>query len=153
MVDTWTVKKRSEVMARIRNKGNRSTELRFIVLLRGAGIKGWRRHVKMPGKPDFIFPKMKVAIFVDGDFWHGNPATFRPPKSNIDFWRKKINYNRQNDRRITVALKKRGWKVLRLWESDLKREPEKALLDVRRHLIEDEAKSPSPIKNKKKDRG
>jgi DNA mismatch endonuclease (patch repair protein) len=121
-------------MALIRNKGNKSTELRFITLLREGGVIGWRRHLKLPGRPDFAFPKWKVAIFVDGDFWHGNPKTFRPPKSNIEFWTKKIKYNRNNDRRITAALKKRGWTVVRLWESDLKKYPRKALFKVTKCL-------------------
>ncbi len=134
MVDTWTVAKRSQVMALVRNKGNKSTELRLIALLRKAAIIGWRGHLKLPGRPDFAFPKMKVAIFVDGDFWHGNPATYRPPKSNVEFWRKKISYNRENDRRITATLKKRGWIVVRLWESDLRKAPRKALLRITRCL-------------------
>ncbi|MCE0521577.1 MAG: very short patch repair endonuclease [Methylacidiphilales bacterium] len=134
MVDTWTTAKRSEVMALVRHKGNKSTELRLVALLRSAGIKGWRRHLKLPGKPDFIFPKLRLAIFVDGDFWHGNPATYRPPKSNVDFWEKKIRYNRENDRRVNVILRKRGWIVVRLWESELNQKPDMVILKLKKRL-------------------
>jgi DNA mismatch endonuclease (patch repair protein) len=134
MVDTWTTAKRSEVMALVRNKGNKSTELRLVALLRSAGIKGWRRHLKLPGKPDFIFPKLRLAVFVDGDFWHGNPATYRPPKSNVDFWKRKIRYNRENDRRVNVILRKRGWTVVRLWESELNQKPDKVMLKLKKRF-------------------
>ncbi len=134
MVDTWTTTKRSQVMSLVRGKGNKSTELFFVALLRRAGVRGWRRHLKLPGKPDFAFPKLKVAIFVDGDFWHGNPATYRPPKSNADFWTKKILYNRGNDRRVNALLKKRGWKVIRVWESDLKKESVIVLRRLQKHI-------------------
>jgi DNA mismatch endonuclease (patch repair protein) len=141
MVDNWTVTKRSQVMALIRNKGNKSTELRLIALLRSAGIKGWRRHASLPGRPDFVFPKSRVAIFVDGDFWHGNPATYRPPKSNVDFWRKKILYNRANDRRTNAILRKRGWAIVRLWESDLKKAPTRALWRITKSLAKQATRS------------
>ncbi len=148
MVDTWTAIKRSEVMSLVRNKGNKSTELRLIALLRNAGIIGWRRHAKLPGRPDFIFPKLKVALFVDGDFWHGNPATYRPPKSNINFWKKKIIYNRENDQRVNATLKQGGWKVLRFWESDLRKQPDKVLLTLKKRLTDTKALHPTLSKRK-----
>ncbi|HUB66233.1 MAG TPA: very short patch repair endonuclease [Candidatus Methylacidiphilales bacterium] len=134
MVDSWTTAKRSEVMALVRNKGNKSTELRLIALLRYAGIKGWRRHPKLPGKPDFVFPELRTVVFVDGDFWHGNPATYRPPKSNIAFWERKIRYNRENDKRVNANLKKRNWIVVRLWESELNKKPDKVALKLIKRL-------------------
>jgi DNA mismatch endonuclease (patch repair protein) len=149
MVDTWTITKRSQVMSLVRNKGNKSTEICFAALLRDAGVKGWRRHLKLPGKPDFAFPKLKVAIFVDGDFWHGNPATYRPPKSNMDFWTKKILYNRENDRRVNALLGKLGWKVIRVWESDLQRGPLTVLLRLLKHLPMHAAKA-LPASHKRK---
>ena len=142
-------------MALIRSRGNKSTELRLLALLRSAGVTGWRRHLKLPGKPDFTFPKLKVAVFLDGDFWHGNPATYRPPKSNIGFWKRKIAYNRENDQRINLLLQRIGWKVIRFWESDLQKEPDKVLLRLRKHLAKSAAATP-PInsigKKQKKDR-
>ena len=65
-MDIWTLSKRSEVMSRISGRGNKATEQRLAALLKQAGITGWRRHLRLPGKPDFSFPKHKVAVFVDG---------------------------------------------------------------------------------------
>ena len=72
-------------------------------------LAGWRRKSKLPGRPDFVFPKRKVAVFVDGDFWHGNPKKFRIPKSNCDYWERKILGNRMRDRKINKDLKQLGW--------------------------------------------
>ena len=85
-------------------------------------IKGWRRGSKLPGKPDFVFPRSRVAVFVDGDFWHGNPKMKRLPKSNTDYWREKIRSNRARDRKVNRALEALGWRVVRIWESSLRDE-------------------------------
>ncbi len=111
---------RSQNMARIRAKGNQTTELRLIQIMRTAGITGWRRHQALPGKPDFIFRKERLAIFVDGCFWHGCPKCFRLPQDNRDYWYKKISNNKQRDRAVTKELNHRGWKVLRIWEHSLR---------------------------------
>ncbi len=73
MADVFSKSKRSKVMAAIRSKGNKDTELRLAFILRAYGIKGWRRHYPLPGKPDFVFPKQRLAVFVDGCFWHSCP--------------------------------------------------------------------------------
>ena len=111
---------RSEVMSRIRGKGNEKTEVRLARLLRKAGIRGWRRHLPIPGRPDFSFRKMKVAVFVDGCFWHGCPKCFRLPKQNREFWRAKIEGNRRRDRSVNGRLRRLGWKVVRIWECRLR---------------------------------
>jgi len=78
MVDIFTKKKRSEVMARIKGRNNKTTEMRFAQLLRAVGVKGWRRHKKVLGiRPDFVFLREKTAIFIDGCFWHGCQACMR----------------------------------------------------------------------------
>jgi len=107
---------RSEVMSRIRGKGNEKTEVRLARLLRKAGIRGWRRHLPIPGRPDFSFRKKKVAVFVDGCFWHGCPKCFRLPKQNRKFRRSKIEGNRRRDRSVNGRLRRLGWKVIRIWE-------------------------------------
>jgi DNA mismatch endonuclease (patch repair protein) len=109
-------------MSLIRSCGNHTTELRFVQILRKYKVTGWRRGQKLPGRPDFVFFKHRVAIFIDGDFWHGNPKKFRLPKSNCDYWEKKIRGNRLRDRRINKTLKSMDWQVIRFWESALKDE-------------------------------
>jgi DNA mismatch endonuclease, patch repair protein len=109
-------------MGRIRSNGNYSTELRFLRIMRKYKISGWRRSHKLPGRPDFVFVRRKVAVFIDGDFWHGNPRRFRLPKSNRDYWERKILGNRSRDREINRILRKLGWRVIRFWESSLKDE-------------------------------
>ena len=122
MTDCFEPAQRSRNMSRIRSNGNYSTELRFIKLMRQFNISGWRRKSKLIGRPDFVFNKPKVAVFIDGDFWHGNPKKSRLPKSNCEYWEKKITGNRTRDRIVTKALKNDGWRVLRIWESSLRDE-------------------------------
>ena len=106
MADCFNPRERSRIMSRIRSKGNYSTELQFIRVLREYKISGWRRGSKLPGRPDFLFPKQKLAVFIDGDFWHGNPKKYRLPKSNADYWEKKIESNRRRDRLVGRRLRK-----------------------------------------------
>src|SRR5687768_8621262 len=122
MTDVFSAAKRSAVMSRIRSKGNKDTELRFREILRRHHIHGWRRHLLLPGRPDFSFPKQKVAVFVDGCFWHGCERCYRAPKRNQLYWQPKIERNRARDKEATKALRKRKWRVLRFWECSLKNE-------------------------------
>jgi DNA mismatch endonuclease (patch repair protein) len=107
-------------MSRIRGKGNQKTEIRLAMLLRKAGIRGWRRHLPIPGRPDFSFRKKKVAVFVDGCFWHGCPRCFRLPKQNRAFWKAKIEGNRKRDLSVNGRLRRLGWKVIRIRQCQLK---------------------------------
>lgn len=134
MADIWSEEKRSEVMAAIRGKGNRSTELRMIRLMREARMTGWRRHQPLPGKPDFVFRKEKVAVFVDGCFWHGCPRCYRPPASRKEYWSAKIAGNRRRDRRVSSQLRSTGWRVLRVWECSLHKMPEATMRRLTRAL-------------------
>jgi DNA mismatch endonuclease (patch repair protein) len=120
MADIFSQKKRSEIMAKIKGAGNRSTEVRFTIILKTHRITGWRRHWKLLGKPDFVFPKARLAIFVDGCFWHGCPRCYRAPASNAPFWRLKFERNRMRDLKVKKELRKRGCIVLRFWECELK---------------------------------
>ncbi len=117
--DPLSKRRRSEVMARIRSRGNRSTELELAKLLRRERITGWRRKSALFGRPDFVFPAIKLAVFVDGEFWHGHPRRGRLPKTHRAYWRAKINRNRSRDRRVNRALRQLGWRVLRIWEHQL----------------------------------
>lgn len=127
MADIWTQAKRSEVMSRIKGRGNKATELRLIGIFKTHRIKGWRRHWPLEGKPDFVFPKLKLAVFVDGCFWHGCPLHATQPKSNSAFWETKLARNQARDRFVTRALRSQGWRVLRVWEHELAKKNEKKL--------------------------
>ncbi len=106
-------------MAAIRSRGNRSTEMRLIALMRLHRIRGWRRGAMLPGRPDFVFPKSRLAVFVDGCFWHGCPQHGVRPKKNAGFWREKITRNRARDREVLRALRALDWRVIRIWEHAL----------------------------------
>jgi DNA mismatch endonuclease (patch repair protein) len=136
MSDVFTREKRSAVMARIRGAGNKDTELRLIALMRAAGIRGWRRKAAIFGKPDFVFPKERVAVFVDGCFWHGCPIHATWPKQNAEFWLTKISKNQARDRLVNRELRKAGWRVLRIWEHELTRKRALRTLARIRRVVE-----------------
>ena len=152
MPDVFTKANRSEVMSRIRSRGNRDTELALAKLLRRQGITGWRRHqmlrfnVQRPApnversklsvgrwkfslsvRPDFVFPALRVAVFVDGCFWHACPRHATRPRYHASFWRTKFAANRARDRLVNRSLRARGWRVLRIWEHELARTHEARL--------------------------
>ncbi|MGN6140845.1 MAG: very short patch repair endonuclease [Ralstonia sp.] len=128
MTDNWSSAKRSEVMGRVRSKGNQSTELQLIRIFRKFGITGWRRNQDLPGKPDFVFRTRKLCVFVDGCFWHGCPKCYRRPASNQDYWDSKIKRNRARDREVNRELHARGWLTLRIWEHQLRTTARKNLV-------------------------
>ena len=131
-------------MSRIRSRGNQATELALMRVFRAEGIKGWRRHFeirkaesgkqKFKVRPDFVFPKFRVAVFVDGCFWHGCPKHEPKPKNNAAFWRKKFARNIARDRLVTRTLRREGWRVLRIWEHELAGKNEARLLRRIRHV-------------------
>lgn len=142
MSDVFTKGKRSLVMAAIRSRGNKDTEVALALLLRRKKITGWRRHVPIFGRPDFIFPKLRVAIFVDGCFWHGCPQHGTKPKNNSEFWMKKLASNQARDRLVTHTLRRLGWRVVRVWEHELRRKNEARLLTKLQRLL---LTPPSPL--------
>lgn len=122
-MDVFSRQKRSEVMARIRGCGNKSTERRMAALLRSSHIAGWKLHPSnVFGRPDIYFPKKRVAIFLDGCFWHACRKCFKMPVQNQPFWANKIRKNVMRDRYVNRILKKDGIKVIRLWEHDLEKD-------------------------------
>jgi len=120
-------------MAKVKAWHNKSTEIKMVKLLRASGIKGWRRHLKLPGCPDFTFRKKRVCVFVDGCFWHGCPKHYRPPKSNAKFWNEKVKKNRERDSRINQELKKQEYRVIRIWECEM-READKVIKRIQKAL-------------------
>ena len=122
-------------MSCIRGRGNRDTEQALARLFHQNGITGWRRHLPIFGRPDFVFPNQRLAIFVDGCFWHRCPRHSSIPVNNRDFWRRKLEGNVQRDRLVTKTLKLEGWRVIRLWEHQLKPATRgRCLLRIRRLL-------------------
>ncbi|HOD83671.1 MAG TPA: very short patch repair endonuclease [Phycisphaerae bacterium] len=123
--------RRSELMSLVRSTGNKTTERCLVSLLREAGLKGWRRHLPLPGKPDFVWRSARVAVFVDGCFWHGHDCgKCLDPKTNAKAWRDKIAGNQARDRKVTRALRKEGWKVIRIWECELKKNPRRCMARI-----------------------
>ena len=121
MTDWLTPEQRHRSMSAIRSTGNRTTELALVRLLRELRVTGWRRHVKLPGRPDFAFRAERVLVFVDGCFWHGCPRCYAKPATNRRFWSLKVQTNRARDRRQSRELRARGWSVVRIWEHELRR--------------------------------
>src|SRR5258705_488870 len=108
-------------MSRNRSTGTRSTERRFRSLLMRSAIKGWKlgHDSGLPGSPDIVFLRSRVAIFVDGCFWHGCRQCRSIPSSNHAFWSAKIQGTKRRDRQVALQLRGAGWAVLRFWEHEL----------------------------------
>lgn len=121
MADVFTKAKRSDVMSRIHGRGNKETEVALAQLLRLHHISGWRRHQPVFGKPDFIFRAIRLAVFVDGCFWHSCPKHSNIPANNRKFWYQKFSANKSRDQLVTRTLRTSGWRVLRIWEHELAR--------------------------------
>ncbi len=119
MADKYTKEQRYIMMSSVKSRNNKSTELVFISLLRTNKITGWRRHYPIEGTPDFVFPKEKIAVFIDGCFWHKCPKCYRRPKSNKAYWDQKVEDNQRRDAAKRRSLRKQGWHVVRIWEHEL----------------------------------
>jgi len=121
MTDFVSKEKRSKIMGAIKSKGNETTEIAMVKIFRENKIVGWRRNFELKGKPDFVFPKDRVVVFVDGCFWHGH--TCLKPRDSLKkgFWKDKIDRNRKRDKLVSKALRKDGWKVVRVWECEIEK--------------------------------
>jgi len=127
MADIFDKETRSKVMSKISSKRNKSTEMKLISIFNLYDIRGWRRDYPVKGRPDFVFLSKKVAIFVDGCFWHGHDCRNTRPKDNAEFWQKKRERNIARDNQVNTMFENRGWTVIRIWECELKKNelPEK----------------------------
>jgi len=132
-MDNLSPRERSAQMAKVRSK-NTKPEMTVRKLIYSLGYR-YRLHRKeLPGKPDIVFVSRKKVIFVNGCFWHGHHCSLgRIPKSRVDFWVNKINGNNKRDKTNIRKLKRLGWKVLVLWECQLKSN-EKMILKIRKFL-------------------
>lgn len=110
-------------MAKVRSKGNKSTEAVVEAVLKEERIDGWQKHVKFGrGGPDFYFPEHRLAVFVDGCFWHSCPiCKRRTPSARAEYWGPKIDENRRRDDRLRRKMRDEGHHVMRVWEHELKR--------------------------------
>lgn len=139
-MDTVPPQTRSRIMASIRSKGNSTTEAPLASAMRGIGLSGWRRHVpiRIPSgsvKPDFVFRREMLAVFVSGCFWHYCPRHCSVPKSNAEFWLSKLEGNRARDRRNCRELKRLGWDILVIWEHSVKVSPRRCAESVLERLV------------------
>lgn len=114
-MDNLTREQRRKNMRNIRSKNTRP-EKEVARELRRRKIYFSTHSTAVLGKPDFLFRRKKVAVFIDSDFWHGNPGRFTMPKSNVRYWKAKIARNMSRDKEVNTALRKTGWKVIRIWE-------------------------------------
>jgi len=129
MTDFMSREARSRVMASIRSTGTKPEKL-LGSMLHKQGLR-YRKHAKdLPGKPDFVFRKIKVAVFVDGDFWHGWRLPLWEEKLEKNYWREKIRRNRERDKKNHAKLRRMGWKVIRIWEHQLDRNPENVIKKI-----------------------
>ena len=134
VADVHTPEQRSYNMSRIRGKNTKPEELVRKYLF-AQGLRYRKNDARFPGKPDIVLPKYKTVIFVNGCFWHAHKGCkyFVWPKSNVDFWKKKINGNIQRDLRNNQLLSEQGWNVIVIWECQLKKS---TFDETMQHLVE-----------------
>lgn len=119
MPDTFSRKKRSEIMRQVKSK-NTKPELAVRSALHKRGLR-YRLNYPLPGKPDIVFVRARVVVFIDSCFWHGCPHHLRMPNSNREYWETKIDRNIRRDAEINAEYARSEWKQLRLWEHELKK--------------------------------
>lgn len=125
-MDNLTPEQRKKNMQNIRSKNTRP-EITIMSELKKAKIYFSTHAKNIIGKPDIVFRKKKIAVFIDSDFWHKHPSRFILPQTNTDYWINKINRNRQRDKKVTKELRNNGWRVIRIWEFDIKKSPAKCI--------------------------
>ncbi|MBR0467136.1 MAG: DNA mismatch endonuclease Vsr [Clostridia bacterium] len=129
MADVFDSKKRSDIMSKVRSNNNKSTELALIKFFKENKITGWKRNYPVKGHPDFVFLDKKIAVFVDGCFWHGHDCRNTRPSDNVEYWQRKRERNIKHDKEVTAMFENRGWTVIRIWECELKNKNRSALIN------------------------
>lgn len=138
MTDIFTKEKRSQIMSRVKGT-NTSLELVIFKLLKDKGLHFEKHSKTLPGKPDIVFPKRKLVVFIDGDFWHG--WKFEDYKYKLtDYWFNKIKSNIIRDRKNKLLLKKEGWRIIRLWEHRIAKNPSGCIKTIQRALLKGTSK-------------
>lgn len=138
MTDVFDKEKRSWIMSRIRSKGTKPEALLFEIVkeLHHMGYRYVKHSSKVFGKPDLAFPKYKLAVFVDGEFWHGKGYSAWGKRLPKKYWQQKILRNIRRDRRVSYELKKSGWSVIRVWGKTLEKKPEHCFRRILKKLFE-----------------
>lgn len=136
MADIFSKEKRSDIMSKVRSSGNKSTEMKLIKFFKENRIVGWKRNYKVKGHPDFVFLDKRIAVFVDGCFWHSHYCRNITPSENAEYWKKKRERNMAHDKEITEYFERRGWRVIRIWECELQKKNQSILLDKLSDLLE-----------------
>jgi len=127
---------RSRLMSAVKGTSNKTTERRLRAALAQAKVVGWRLHApSILGRPDFFFSDSRLAVFVDGCFWHACPCCGHMPKNNSAYWRAKLNRNRQRDRQTTQSLTSEGYRVLRLWEHEVQHDLQRCVRRITSILV------------------
>lgn len=131
----YTTPQRSRIMGKIKGR-NTKPEVRFRKILYATGVRYRVNNASLPGKPDLSNSSKKIAVFIDGEFWHGYDWANKKKqiKSNRGFWIPKIERNMQRDREVNYELQKMGFKVFRFWASEVKQNPGKCVQEILEHL-------------------
>ena len=132
-MDNLTPEQRTKNMKSIRSE-NTQPELKVTSELKRRHIYFSTHSKTIIGKPDILFRRKKIAVFIDSDFWHGNPGYFKMPKSNTRYWKAKITRNKCRDTKVTATLRKSGWKVIRIWEHDINNNLCKSIVRIMKFL-------------------
>jgi len=136
MSDVFDKATRSEIMKAVKSKNTKSTEIRLLNIFKKHNIIGWRRGYPVKGHPDFVFLNKRVAIFVDGCFWHGHDCRNTRPSDNAEYWKAKREKNQKRDKEISQMFANRGWVVLRIWECELKKKNELLLVENLKNILD-----------------
>ena len=134
MTDVHTKQQRSYNMSRIRGKDTKP-EVRLRKHLWSKGVRGYRVSYKLAGKPDIAFPKYRVAVFVDGCYWHKCPQCFQRPETNKEFWEMKLDRNVERDQEVNSTLQSDGWTVLRFWEHRVRKDVSSCSREIKNALL------------------
>ncbi len=133
MTDNLTEEQRRKNMRNIRSK-NTMAERMIANALTELGVE-FDTHVKeLIGKPDFVFWNQRLVVFVDSDFWHRHPVRFQMPKTNRDYWQKKIERNVDRDQTVNGKLTDQGWRIVRVWEYDIKHSLDSCIQEIMNEL-------------------
>lgn len=125
-MDNLTEEQRKKNMQNIRSKGTKPERI-VEKKLKERGIYFTTHQKKVFGKPDITFLRKKIAVFIDSDFWHKHPENFQMPKTNREYWEKKIQRNVERDTEVNKTLKEQGWNIIRVWASEIKKDPEECV--------------------------